>query len=68
MQGEILGEFSTSLTPKGSQGILDIPYNNSKSNETEHVGDQVHQSSTYLIVKEETSPTFWGDVGSYPLG
>jgi len=31
------------------------------------VEDQVHQSSKSLAIKEDTSPTFRGVVGSFPL-
>ena len=57
-QGYILGGFSTSLTPKGSQWILEIPSNNSKSKATKKTQDQVHQSYTLLAIKVDTSPIF----------
>ena len=50
-QGEILGGFSTSLMPKGSEGILNITSNNSKSKAAKQTQDQVHQSYTSFAVK-----------------
>ena len=57
-KGEVLGGFSTSLTPKGSQGIVEIPSNSSKSKAAKQTQDQVHQIYTSLALKVDSSPTF----------